>query len=159
MNQLISKSLLGLAGVTFLICASQSTMALVPNNVGVILNSGSTNTVGYRIYVSPSGEVNYVYGKGSGQAKLPEKLTKRFFRDLKLAEPLSNLSVKPNCVKSTSFGTTTTVSLGGQQSPDITCPGNGKALRLENDVIAITKTLKVVNVPNSQGKPLPPQNF
>ncbi|BAY26700.1 hypothetical protein NIES2100_65160 [Calothrix sp. NIES-2100] len=159
MNPLISQSVLGLAGLTFLVCSSQSTMALVPNNVGVILNSGSTNTIGYRIYVSPSGEVNYVDGKGTGQGKLPEKLTKRFFHDLKVAEPLSSLPVKPDCVKSTSFGTTTTVSIGGQQSSDISCPGNPKARRLEDDAIAITKALKVVNVPNSQGKPLPPQNF
>ncbi|BAY98464.1 hypothetical protein NIES37_24140 [Tolypothrix tenuis PCC 7101] len=159
MKQLVSQSLLGMAGATFLVCLSQPLMALVPNNVGVILNSGSTNTIGYRIYVSPTGEANYVDGNGSGKGKLPEKLTNRFFRDLKAAEPLSDLPVKPKCLKSTSFGTTTTVSLGGQQSTDISCPGNAKARRLDNDAIAIAKALKVTNVPNSKGKPLPPQNF
>ncbi|MEH1910745.1 MAG: hypothetical protein V7L05_14805 [Nostoc sp.] len=158
MNRLFSKSLLGLAGVSFLLCSSQLAMALVPNNVAIILNSGSTNTIGYRIYVSPSGEVNYVDGKGSNQGKLSEKLTKNFFRDLKIAEPLSNLP-KQSCVKSVSFGTTTTIRLADQQSPDISCPGNVKAQSLDNDVIAIAKALNVVNIPKSQGKRLPPQNF
>ena len=158
MNRFFSKSLLGLAGVSFLLCSSQLAMALVPNNVAIILNSGSTNTIGYRIYVSPSGEVNYVDGKGSNQGKLSEKLTKKFFRDLKVAEPLSNLP-KQSCIKSVSFGTTTTIRLAGEESPDISCPGNAKIQRLDNDVIAIAKALNVVNIPKSQGKPLPPQNF
>ncbi|MBD2441408.1 hypothetical protein [Nostoc sp. FACHB-110] len=159
MNQFFSQSLLALTGISLLASLSPSAIALVPNNVAVIVNSGSTNTIGYRIYVSPTGETNYVDGKGSGNGKLPEKLVKRFFNDIKVAEPLSKLPTKPSCVKSTSFGTTTNVSLGGEQSPDLSCPGNSKARRLENDVIAIAKTLNVVNVPTSQGKPLPPINF
>ncbi|MEH1784973.1 hypothetical protein [Nostoc sp.] len=159
MNQIFSKKLLGLAGVSFVLCSSQLAMALVPNNVAIIVNSGSTNTIGYRIYVSPTGEVNYVDGKGSNRGKLSKKLTREFFRDVKIAEPLSNLSVKQGCAKSVSFGTTTTIKLADQQSQDISCPGNDKARRLDNDVIAIAKALNVVNVPKSQGKPLPPQNF
>jgi hypothetical protein len=159
MNQLFSKSLLGFASISFLVCSSQSTMALVPNNVAVILNSGSTNTIGYRIYISPTGEANYVDGKGSGKGKLSERITRKFFRDLKASEPLSSLPVQQSCVKPTSFGTTTTVSLGDQRSPDISCPGNAKTQRLDKDVLAIIKVLKVENVPKSQGKPLPPQNF
>ncbi|MHC5828599.1 MAG: hypothetical protein ACYT04_75045, partial [Nostoc sp.] len=133
--------------------------ALVRSDVAIIVNSGSTNTIGYRIYVSPSGEVNYVDGKGSNQGKLSHKLTEKFFRDIKIAEPLSNLPVKLGCAKSVSFGTTTSIRLAVEQSQDISCPGNGKAQRLDNDVIAIAKALNVVNVPKSQGKPLPPQNF
>ncbi|MEH2252877.1 hypothetical protein [Nostoc sp.] len=158
MDQLFSKSLLGLAGILFLLCSSESAMALVPYNVAIIVNSGSTNTIGYRIYVSPSGEVNYVDGRGSNQGKLPEKFTKRFFSDLKVAQPLSNLPVK-GCVKSVSFGTSTTIRLAAEQSQDISCPGNAKAQRLDNDVIAIVKALNIANVPKSQGKPLPLQNF
>ncbi|MHC5935556.1 hypothetical protein [Nostoc sp.] len=159
MNRLFSKNLLGLAGISFLFCLSQSAMALVRSDVVIIVNSGSTNTIGYRIYVSPSGEVNYVDGKGSNRGKLSHKLTEKFFRDVKIAEPLSNLPVKLGCAKSVSFGTTTSIRLADQQSQDISCPGNGKAQRLDNDVIAIAKALNVVNVPKSQGKPLPPQNF
>ena len=159
MNQFFSRSKLWLASMSLLVFLPQSLMALVPNNVGVIFNSGSTNTIGYRIYISPSGDVNYVDGKGSGTGKLSKSLTKQFFNDLKAAEPLSKLPVKQPCIKSISFGTATTVSLGSQQSSDINCPANGKAKSLDNDVIAILKALKVGNVPINQGKPLPPQNF
>ncbi len=159
MNQFVSKSQLWFASLSLLVFCPQPLMALVPNNVGVILNSGSTNTIGYRIYVSPTGEVNYVDGKGSGTGKLSKNLTKKFFNDLNVAAPLSSLPIKQPCIKSTSFGTVTTVSLGSQQSPDISCPGNAKAKTLDNDVTAIAKALKVVNVPKSKGTPLPPQNF
>ena len=159
MNQFFSKSLLGLAGMSLLVFSSQSSMALVTSNTAVILNSGSTNTIGYRIYVSPSGFVSYVDGNGSGQGQLPKKLTTRFFRHLTDPEPLSDLPVEP-CVKSVSFGTTTTVSLGGERSPDISCPSkNEQAQDLEEDVTAIATALNVVNVPNSQGTQLPPVNF
>ncbi|MEH2162851.1 MAG: hypothetical protein V7K38_17940 [Nostoc sp.] len=136
MNRLFSKSLLGLAGVSFLLCLSQSAMALVPNNVAIIVNSGSTNTIGYRIYVSPTGEVHYVDGKGSNQGKLSHKLTEKFLGDVKIAEPLSNLPVKLGCAKSVSFGTTTTIKLAEQQSKDISCPGNGKAQQLDTALTA-----------------------
>lgn len=158
MRKFLSKSLLGLAGMSLLMFSAQSGLALVLNNVAVIRNSGSTNTIGYRIYVSPSGKASYVDGNGSGQGKIAKKLTKRFFHDLKVAEPLSTLPTE-SCVKSVSFGTSTTVSLGAQQSPDVSCPGNAKAKRLDQDVTEIAKVLHVVNVPKSQGKPLPPQNF
>ncbi|MBH8562963.1 hypothetical protein I8748_12350 [Nostoc sp. CENA67] len=159
MSQFFYRNLIGLVSISFLVGAAQSAIALVPNNVAVIVNSGSTNTIGYRIYVTPTGEANYVDGNGSGHGQLPKKLTKTFFHDLKVAEPLSSLPVEQGCVKSTSFGTTTTISLGGQQSPDVSCPGNQKARRLDTDIIAIAKALKVVNVPKTQGTPLPPQNF
>jgi len=159
MHQLFSQRWLGLAGLSWAVLSSQPMMAMVPINVAVIVNSGSTNTIGYRIYVSPSGEVRYVDGKGSGQGKLSPPLVKKFFQDLKKAEPLGNLSVQKSCVKSTSFGTSTTISLGSERSPDLSCPGNSKARHLKDDVSAIAKTLKVENIPQSQGKPLPVQNF
>lgn len=158
MNQLFSKNLLGLLGISLLAFSPQSTTALVASNVAVIVNSGSTNTIGYRIYVSPSGQVNYVDGEGSGKGKLSDKLTKRFFKHLNAAQPLSSLSVG-SCVKSASFGTTTTVSIGSERSQDISCPGDDQSENLDSDVNAITHIIGVKNVPNSQGTPLPPINF
>lgn len=159
LSSVFSKSLLGLAGASLLFFSSQSTMALVTSDTAVILNSGSTNAIGYRIYISPSGEAHYFDGNGSGQGQLSKRLTKRFFRHLETAEPLSNLSVQ-SCAKSVSFGTTTTVSLGGERSPDISCPSEDDQVQdLDEDVTAIAKALNVVNVPNSEGKPLPPRNF
>jgi len=157
MRKLLCTNLLGLAGL--LAVSSSPSIALVPLNVATIINSGSTNTIGYRIYVNPSGQANYVDGKGEGQGTIPQRLTRKFFKDLQTAKPLSTLPVRQPCIKPTSFGTSTTIKLGAEQSPDISCPGNAKAWALDNDVIAIAKFLKVTNVPITEGKPLPPQNF
>ena len=156
-----SKSLLALASCSMLALPifSQKTFALVPSNTVVIANSGSTNTVGYRIYVSPSGQVTYVDGKRQGRGKLSPVITKQFFSDLRAAEPLSQLPMRRPCLKPASFGTSTTVRLGAQQSADLSCPGNDKAELLFKDVNVIRRILHVTNVPRSEGKELPPQNF
>jgi hypothetical protein len=157
MPQLLPKSLLGL--VSILALCAPPLLALVPNNEAVIVNSGSTNTIGYRIYVTPAGEVSYVDGRGRGQGKLPANLTRRLFNDINAAMPLSKLQVRQSCVKPVSFGTSTTVQLGAERTSDLSCPGNSKAQKLDNDVNAIAKFLRVTTIPTSQGKPLPPQNF
>jgi hypothetical protein len=138
---------------------TQPSAALVPTTTAVITNSGSTNTIGYRAFVAPSGIVNYDTGKGPGQGRLPTSLTAKFFRDIKAAMPLAQLPVKRGCIKSVSFGASTFVVLGVERSPDVSCPGNAKAQTLESDVNLIVKALSVGNVPWSQGKELPPQNF
>lgn len=158
MRPLLSKNFLGIAGISILAFSSQVSLAAVPINVAVIFNSGSTNTIGYRIYVNPSGEATYFDGKGQGHGKISQALTKKFFADIQAAEPLSKLPVK-RCVKPASFGTTTTIRLGAEQSPDISCPGNALERTLDKDVIAIAKALKVRNIPKNQGHPLPLQNF
>ena len=133
-------------------------LALVTLNTAVITNSGSINTIGYRIYVSPDGKVSYVDGHGSGQGQLSEKLTERFFYHLAEARPLSALP-EEHCVKSVSFGTSTYLALGGDRSPDLSCPGSDKVQDLEDAIHAITGTLGIKNVLNSEGTPLPPIRF
>lgn len=157
MRQLLSISLLGVVGL--LAISSQPSTALVPINEAVIVNSGSTNMIGYRIYVSSSGEAHYVDGKGQGQRKLPSDLARRLFWDIKAAMPLSNLPADQHCMKSSSFGTSITVRVGAEQSPDLSCSDNRKVQMLDNDVEAIAQFLHVTNVPKSKGKPLPLQNF
>jgi hypothetical protein len=62
-------------------------------------------------------------------------------------------------MKPVSFGTSTFVSVGGDRSPDLTCPADATAMRLKDDVSAIVDYLKIRNVPRGEGKDLPPQNF
>ncbi len=95
------------------------------------------------------------FEKGAGQNKLPRSLTTRFFRDIKAAMPLSQLPNRMACVKSASFGTSTFIAFGGERLPDISCPHSKKTEMLESDVDAIAKTLRIGNVPRSQGKVLP----
>ena len=132
---------------------------LVPRTMAVILNSGSTNAIGYRIFVPLSGQARYIDGDGRGNGKISAALTKKFFTDLKSAMPLEKLPIKQPCIKSVSFGTSTAIRLGGGQSPDISCPGNAKTQLLFNDVTAIAQALKVRNVAHSQGHEIPPLNF
>lgn len=144
--------------VTLLIVSTNPSKAMVPSTTAVIINSGSTNLIGYRIYIAPSGELSYVAGNGQGQGKLSSGLKQRFFRDLAAAMPLSQLPVS-SCIKSISFGTSTVVQLGGERSPDLSCPGNGQSEALSHDLTAIVQSLHIANVPRSEGQELPPQNF
>ena len=62
-------------------------------------------------------------------------------------------------MKPMSFGTSTFVALGGERSPDLTCPATRTARALKNDVAKIVAFLRIRNVPQIQGTALPPQNF
>ena len=112
-------------------------ISLLPRNVAVILKTASTNTDCERFLVAPSGQVSFVIGDKTGQGMLQAPLTKKFFEAIKAAEPLSKLPIKPHCVKSASFGTSTFVSLDSEKSPDLSCPGNAKAKQLLDDSTAI----------------------
>lgn len=87
-------------------------LLLVPNNEAVIVNSGSTTTIGDRIYVKLAGEVSYVDSGGRTQGKRPANLTRRLFSDINAAMLLSDLPDRQHCVKPVSYGTSTTVQLG-----------------------------------------------
>ncbi len=132
---------------------------IVPKNVAVILNSGSTKTIGYRLFVFPSGQVRYIDGDGRKIGKISVALTQQFFSDLRAAMPLEKLPTKKPCRKPIAVGTSTTIRLGAAQSPDVSCPGNAIAQALFHDVTAIAKALSVRNIPRTQGRELPPWNF
>ena len=113
-------------------------------DTAVIVNSGSTNRAGFRIEVERSGQAEYTSMPRRGQAaeqvrrKVPDALIQRFYADLEAAEPLSALPAE-HCAKSVSFGATTTVELGSERTPDISCPNarnpNTKALMRDVDEI------------------------
>jgi hypothetical protein len=147
-NDFLSKPVLFLLSATVLpaLLFSQSTPAGVPSTTAIVVNSGSTNFMGYQITVAPSGSVSYVMGKKSGKGKLTATLTQKFFQDIKAAMPLSQLP-KQGCIKSTSFGTSTVIILGSERSPDVSCPGTPKETALNEDAEAIAKVLKISKVP------------
>ncbi|GCE11648.1 hypothetical protein [Tengunoibacter tsumagoiensis] len=146
-------------GVSLPLLARPVDQTLIPRNVALIANSGSVNTIGYRIIVSPEGNVSFVDGKGSGHGTLPKKFTRHFFHDLAQAHPLDQLPEKTPCLKSYTTGTITEIQFNGEHSPDISCPGNDKASDLEEDVRTITRFFHIKNVLNDKGTPIPPQNF
>ncbi len=117
----------------------------------LIYNSGSTNSRGYTIYLSPQGIVTFskvhgpvmstnvpFYGPYSGAAIKAQART--FFHDLAAAGPLSSLPVHHG-MRSVSFGTSTTIHYKGQSSPDLTSGGDPRVVALRNDIQVIARTL------------------
>jgi hypothetical protein len=113
----------------------------------VIVQSGSTNSAGFRIVVEKSGKAAYTPMAAKSRPKtqkIARDLARRFYADLGAAGPLTVLP-KPRCMKSASFGTTLTVELAGQTSPDLSC-GDGGNARLKaliqdtNEIVSLFST-------------------
>ena len=133
--------------------------SMVMTTTIVITNTGSTNTIGYRIFIGATGEASYVSGDGAGNAILPAALFAKLRGDIVAAKPLAGLPREVSCVKPMSFGTSTFLAFEGDRTPDLECPGNDAEAALKEDIGAIVAALKLRNAPRSEGKELPPQNF
>jgi hypothetical protein len=127
----------------------------------VIVDSGSTNTAGYRIEVwsDGTGVVTVKSRPGNPQTEpksftLPATTAARFFTDLKAAQAAKVVGAP--CMKSVSFGTSTHVSWSGWTSPDLDCPSDnaliGAVLR---DVNAIRAASGVAALPGVRLGPAP----
>ena len=120
-------------------------------------NTGSTNTKGYTIEVSPDSSAQYsMYDpligaqlsgtQFDGKKVLPKAQVKALFHDLDAAIPLNALPVRHG-MRSASFGTATYITYKGQRSPDLTFASDPRTAALKADIDAITKTLHVGNAP------------
>jgi hypothetical protein len=117
-------------------CAAIALVAAVPPDSATIVDSGSTNTSGYRIVVRSDGSAAASLQQlRSSQSSTPKPFTiskavaSRFFADLAAARK-GNATTVP-CMKSASFGTTLRITWQGWTSPDLSCPPKdalGKAL-------------------------------
>ncbi len=102
-----------------------------------IHNSGSTNTSGFTItlWADGTGTVTMPNGKPRAIA-IAHDLTTRFFADLRAAKAES--APPSHCMKSASFGTTTSVAWQTWRSPDLQCPPLPASMgALANDVQSI----------------------
>ena len=120
-----------------------------PVQTAVIENSGSTNTTGYTLRISPSGEAGQVIGNDLMEFKpaaLPKAEVKKFFADLNAAMPLTSLPVRHG-MRSASFGTETFITYKGQKSPDLTFASDPRTAALKADIDSITKALHIGNAP------------
>lgn len=107
----------------------------------VVVNSGSTNTAGFKIVVQPDGAAEYTpmpraHPQPQGQPvltpmkrKLPPALAHRLYSDLEAARPFSDLPT-PKCMKSASFGTRLTIQFHGDETPDLNC-GSSESAKLD----------------------------
>jgi hypothetical protein len=129
-NRLLFTLVMALAAAPALSFAAQRDGA-------TIHNSGSTNTAGFTIAVWSDGTGNVSLQQGNPRAvKLSGDLATRLFTDLQVAR--AENAPPPHCMKSVSFGTTTSVAWHGWQSPDLQCPPLSPAVAaLAKDVEAI----------------------
>jgi hypothetical protein len=119
----------------------------------IIQNSGSTNTSGFTITVWSDGTATAsVRGQADHAFTLQPDLRARFMRDLQAA---STATAPPrHCMKSASFGTTTTVLWRGWSSHDLQCPPLPPSVAaLAEDVAAIESAAGVTGGPHRLGLP------
>jgi hypothetical protein len=104
----------------------------------LIVNSGSTNTAGYRLRVYADGTTALQQADAALRKHVSAALVKRFFADLRAAGALDKLP-RAACMKSASFGSSTQVAYRGKMSPDLTCPSASpaeRALAVDADALA-----------------------
>ena len=104
----------------------------------LIVNSGSTNSAGYRLRVYADGTTALQQADAAVRKHVSPALVKRFFADLRAAGPLDKLP-HGSCMKSVSFGSSTQVAYRGAMSPDLTCPSASpaeRALAVDADALA-----------------------
>jgi hypothetical protein len=99
-----------------------------------IVNSGSTNTMGYTIEVRSDGTGSVTIQRGSAKTfHLANGVDVKFFADLAAAR--ATLTPAGGCIKSASFGTSTRIAWQGWTSPDLECPApNAKLSALIDDL-------------------------
>lgn len=120
-----------------------------------IINSGSTNTAGYRLRVSADGSTFLNQANLPLHRHVPAQLVAHFFNELHAAGSMSGLR-NAHCMKSASFGTTTRIEYRGQTSPDISCPSSSTIERaLYTDAQAIANAAGVSMLPGNGGSGVP----
>jgi hypothetical protein len=145
-----SETLLTLIAIAGLMAAAP------PRDSAIIVNSGSTNSTGFKISVWSDGSASAILqnrdGTPAGKAKsftVPAATASRFFSDLAAARKANAATVR--CMKSASFGTSTYITWQGWKSPDLDCPPKdslGDAL--VKDVAAIRQASGISTLPARQ---------
>jgi hypothetical protein len=108
----------------------------------VIRNSGSTNAGGYTIVLHPDFSADVATSGGIERKTVGAAQAKWLFAKLDAAMPLGSLAVA-RCMKSASFGSTTTIAYRGQVTPDISCAGDAAVRELSRTVAVIVGQLDI----------------
>ena len=123
----------------YALAAGTPVMATTPDSA-TIVNSGSTNIVGYTIVIRSdgSGTATLQHAAVGKPFHVASATVAKFFADLAAAR-----RAKPGeggCMKSASFGSSTHISWQGWTSTDLECPGpNAAVLALVNDLHVIAQ--------------------
>src|SRR5579862_7382517 len=134
-------------GILFFALASNSPGCAAIGPV-TIVNSGSTNMLGFTIAVAADGTATLTMQQHAPKAFHVNAVTlKKLFADLASARR----SAPPpgsGCIKSASFGSATRIAWQGWTSPDLECPApNAQIAALIDDVHAIRAAAGVATAP------------
>lgn len=138
-------------GVAPVLAAQPVPYLPVPHDAAVILDTGSTNTPGYRIVAQRDGAVEYVIGGTRNRTHASGAQATALFDALKAGMPLSQLPTA-RCMKSASFGTAMFVYWNHQRSPDLTCPSGSETNAVYSSV---TKFVDALGIARRGMVPLP----
>ncbi|MDQ2908821.1 MAG: hypothetical protein M3R44_05645 [Candidatus Eremiobacteraeota bacterium] len=118
----------------------------IPADAAVIRNSGSTNTAGYTIVLSPDGHaVIGQYGRYTSTS-LARPQTRWLFAKLREAGTIGALPAG-HCMRSVSFGSSTTISYQGATTPDLGCAVSPLERELARTVGVIVRQLNISTFP------------
>ncbi|MEO6912598.1 MAG: hypothetical protein ABI182_01080 [Candidatus Baltobacteraceae bacterium] len=134
--------------LVFTLAGALAAAAAFSRDGAIVTNSGSTNTAGYQIKVWSDGSAQAAtrVRRFAAAAETPQPhsssistdLTQKFFADVKAARD-QHVQGHSGCMKSASFGSTTSVSWHGWISPDLSCPSDSAVMSaLAEDVAAIS---------------------
>jgi hypothetical protein len=152
------------AGLITVLGGAMLLSAFVSEQAGTaeIVDSGSTNTAGFRILVDRAGRAEYKAvprkngpqtdaNSGNKRRQLSRELADRFYADLEAAKPFSSLPDQ-HCMKSASFGTTRSIEFAGEKTPDLSCGDGGDPklqaiIRDANEIVKLFSTSEDVPAP------------
>ncbi len=121
-------------------------MPSVPPDAAVIRNSGSTNTAGYVIVLTLDGHATVGQEGQYTTATLARPQTRWLFAKLREAGPLGALPAG-HCMRSVSFGSSTTISYQGATTPDLGCAVSPLERELARTVGVIVAQLHISTFP------------
>lgn len=111
-------------------------------DAATIRNSGSTNTAGYTIVVKRDFTADVTQNGTTTTAAVAAAQAKWLFAKLREAAPLDALPGR-TCMKSASFGSSTTIAYAGATTPDLSCATNAAARELNRTIGVIAQQLGV----------------
>ncbi len=107
-----------------------------------IRNSGSTNTQAYTVVVHPDRTADVTVDGETSHASVATAQARWLFTKLRAAGPLDAIATR-HCMKSSSFGSATTIAFDGHTSPDLTCTSDATARELVRTANAIVAQLGI----------------
>lgn len=107
-----------------------------------ISNSGSTNAAGYSIVVHPDRTADVIVGDRSETQTIGAAQARWLFAKVRAAMPFDAMA-SSRCMKSMSFGSSTTISFMGQRTPDLSCPGDATTRELMRTASVIAAQVRL----------------